>query len=157
MAGQDGLFSMNVTLLYGNNTLLIKSTDRAGNANSTVWYVVRTKPVNSSSSPWLAAGIIVVAVLVAENAYLVWRYRGKGPAAASTPGAPPANSSVAGPAPAESLPEGAPAAGLSPPEALPVGVPGIGPVPPEALPVAEIPSPPDGARKADGTETVEMK
>jgi hypothetical protein len=127
VAGQDGLFSMNVTLLYGNNTLLIKATDRAGNTNSTVWYVVRTRPVNASGSPWLEAGILVAAVLAAENAYLFWRYRRKGPAASSTPAALPANASH------------------------------TGPVPPEAIPVAEILSAPDGARKTDETDTVEMK
>jgi hypothetical protein len=157
VAGNDGHFSLNVTLLYGNNTLLLKSTDRAGNTNSTVWYVVRTRPVNAANSPWLETGILVAAVLAAENIYLFWRYRRKGPMVPSAPAAQPANASAAGPVPPEAKPESAPAPGSAPPEALPVDAPGIGPVPPDAVPVAEILSTPDKTREADRTETVEMK
>jgi len=154
VAGPDGRFSMNVTLLYGNNTLLLKSTDRAGNTNSTVWYVVRTRPQNAVSSPWLLTAIVVVAILAVENIYLFYRYRKGGPAA---PAALPANASAAGTVAPEAKPASAPAPGSPPPEALPVGAPGIGPTPPDAVPVAEILSTPDKTREADRTETVEMK
>jgi parallel beta-helix repeat protein len=164
VAGEDGRFSMNVTLLYGNNTLLIKSTDRAGNTNSAVWYVVRTRPANAVSSPWLEASILVAAVLAAENIYLFYRYRRKGPAPvtpqaaptgpAQAPGVPPKQQAGE---PPSAMPAGEPAPGSIPPEALPAAAPAVGSVPPEALPVAEILSAPVEARKTDETETVEMK
>jgi hypothetical protein len=124
VAGADGSFRMNVTLLYGNNTLLIRSTDRAGNFDTLTWYVVRDRPSAGPGSPWVPALMAVAAVLAAENAaiYLYWRRRGDNAPAAATPTAKTAENAPPAPslAPAEKAVPRA-AADPAPPEALPVG------------------------------------
>jgi parallel beta-helix repeat protein len=172
VADQYGRFEMNVSLLYGNNTLLLKSTDRAGNTNTTTWYVVRDSPRISNRSPWLEAGILVAAVLAAENIYLVWRYRKGRPAAqqAALPVRPAAShaAQVAGPAAQQAAPAvapGKPQAALppgptrEPPAAVPIEESVDGTVPPEALPVAEILRPSGTRPEPDDpvAETVDMK
>lgn len=131
VAGADGSFGMNVTLLYGNNTLLIRSTDRAGNFDTVTWYVVRDRPSPGPGSPWMAAILAFVAILAAENAaiYVYWRRRKGIP-----PQAPPQK-----PAPATSPPR-APAEGAAPGAVAET-------VPPEALPVGD----------DEPVETVDMK
>jgi hypothetical protein len=133
VAGADGSFWMNVTLLYGNNTLIIRSTDRAGNFDSVTWYVVRDRPSPGPGSPWMAALIAFVIILAAENAgiYIYWRRQKRGAPAAPAPKAPPAP-------PAR------------PPQPVPAGAVPVAeaePVPPEALPVGD----------DEPVETVDMK
>lgn len=123
-AGADGSFRMNVTLLFGNNTLLIRSTDRAGNFETLTWYIVRDRPPAGHGSPWMPALIAFVIILVVENAaiYLYWRRRG---GAAKAAAASPAGAPAAAPPAAAQPPPGPVApkaeAGPAPPEALPVG------------------------------------
>jgi len=125
VAGADGAFRMNVTLLYGNNTLIIRSTDRAGNFETVTWYVVRDRPSPGPGSPWMAALAAFAVILAAENAgiYLYWRNRRGMPPAAPPPGAPPAPpaaSSAAAEAEVVPVADAVAVAG-APPEALPVG------------------------------------
>jgi len=129
-AGEDGSFSLNVTLLYGNNTLMVESTDRAGNTNAVIWAVVRDRPAARPGSPWAAALAGVAVFLVVENvAVLLYRRRRGGATAAAAPrpagmtGTAPPTSEQASPstpqAPAEAaIPEAK--AEVIPPEALPV-------------------------------------
>ena len=91
-AGEDGAFSLNITLFFGNNTILIRSTDRAGNVNSTTWFVVRDRPSSGQNTPWLPAIVLFVAVLAAENAAIlgiIRRKRTAPPAASPVRSAPP--------------------------------------------------------------------
>lgn len=151
VADEHGYFAMNVTLMYGNNTLLVKSTDRAGNTNSATWYVVRTSPVGPGpGSPWLAAGIIIAVILVAENLYLYRRYSGKGRAGPPPPPQRAGAEAVGGGAPRPPEEE--------PPAAVPIEDNGGEAILPEALPIAEI-LPPKGAPGSgeDESETLEMK
>jgi hypothetical protein len=151
LADGNGYFAMNVTLMYGNNTLLVKSTDRAGNTNIATWYIVRTSPIGPGpGSPWLAAGILIAVILVAENLYLYRRYAGKGQTGPPRP--PLTDGSAAGAGHAAGQPA------IEPPAALPVEDSDGEMVPPEALPIAEI-LPPKGAAgpDEDEAETVEMK
>jgi parallel beta-helix repeat protein len=147
-AGEDGTFSLNVTILYGNNTLLIKSTDRAGNVNSVTWYVVRDRPSSGRNTPWIPAIILFVAVLAAENAaiFMYLRRRRTAPVAAETAEAeliPMATVQLV----AEEPPAGALALSRAPaPAYRPPGPPGGGAAPPEALPVDD-----------EDVESVEMK
>lgn len=151
LADENGYFAMNVTLMYGNNTLLVKTTDRAGNTNASTWYVVRTSPVGPGpASPWLVAGILIAVMLVAQNLYLYRRYAGKGP------GSPPRPPLTDGPAAAAG--QASERTEAEPPAALPVEDPAGEMVPPEALPVAEIlPSKGEAVRVEDEAETLEMK
>lgn len=114
VAGADGAFRMNVTLLYGNNTLIIRSTDRAGNFNTVTWHIVRDRPPAGAGSPWIPALIAIAIMFASENAaiYLYWRRR-KGPARQAarssmpgTPPEPPIPEAVAEPVPPEALPVG---------------------------------------------------
>jgi nitrous oxidase accessory protein NosD len=74
-AGADGKFRMNVSLLYGNNTLIVKSRDRAGNTASLVWHVVRESPTaNAAASPWAAAIIVIIVILAIENLAIYWYF-----------------------------------------------------------------------------------
>ncbi|MBM4247973.1 MAG: hypothetical protein FJ149_00760 [Euryarchaeota archaeon] len=134
VAGPDGAFVLNLTLLYGNNTIIIRSTDRAGNFETLTWHIVRDRPPSDRQTPWVPAVIAVAAALAAENAaiYLYWRRRGG--AAPSPPVRRP------GPAGGAARPE--PGATAEAPPAREEG-----PAPPEALPVGE----------DEPVETVEMK
>jgi len=82
-AGADGRFAMNVSLLYGNNTLIVKARDRAGNTNSLIWHVVRERSqVAPAPSPWAAAIIVVIIILAVENLGIYWYFtkrKSKGP------------------------------------------------------------------------------
>jgi parallel beta-helix repeat protein len=125
VAGADGSFLLNVTLFYGNNTLLVKSTDRAGNANTVDWSVVRDRPAAGPGSPWAAALAALCVWLAVQNAaILAWRRRRSAPGARSP--ANPAGAPVAARPPARPAPEEA-----AVPEAR------AEPVPPEALPVGD--------------------
>jgi hypothetical protein len=78
---------MNVSLLYGNNTLIIKSRDRAGNTASIIWHVVRERPTaDTAASPWAAAIIVVIVILAMEN-LAIYGYFTKRRSRAGPPGA----------------------------------------------------------------------
>jgi len=134
-AGEDGSFSLNVTLLYGNNTLTIESTDRAGNTNAVLWSVVRDRPAGRPGSPWAAALAALSVWLAIQNAaILAWR-RQRVVRQAVAP-VPPAGASMAARPPPPTVP-----AEAAVPEAR------AEPVPPEALPVGD----------DEPVETVEME
>jgi hypothetical protein len=165
VADSDGKFRMNVTLLYGNNTLIIKSTDRAGNFNTVTWYVVRDRPSAGPGSPWNAALVAIAVILAVENAaiYIYWRRR-QGAAPPATHGrlGPERPAGRLGPEDRSEVFPGAedvgqsdrssaPAATPSPPGQQPPG-PDVAeavaePAPPEALPVEE----------GEPVETLDMK
>jgi parallel beta-helix repeat protein len=155
-AGADGSFSLNLTILYGNNTILIRSTDRAGNVNAVTWSVVRDRPAAAPGSPWAAALVAVAVMLAAENlAIILYRRRRDGPKAAAAPPASRAPEPPAEAAPVATAEPSVPVAVAEPvPPATSVrpSVEGLGrsfrsSAPPEALPVDD----------GDIIETVDMK
>jgi len=150
VAGQDGSFSINVTLLQGNNTFFIKSTDRAGNSNTSVWYVVRSVTNSASRSPWLEVGILVAIFLATENVYFLWRARRLRSAVASSR---MVISTVQTPAsitaPCQPVEE--------PPFTQPLESSTMNSVPPEALPVVDTQTGPDGSQNVGEDEANKMK
>jgi hypothetical protein len=114
---------MNLTLLYGNNTLIIRSTDRAGNFNSLTWYIVRDRPAAGPGSPWIPALAAFLVVLAVENAaiYLYWRRRGGAPPAPTASSIKKTAKAPAGPGPETEADVPEAVAEAVPPEALPVG------------------------------------
>jgi len=147
VAGADGNFSMNVVLLFGNNTLIIKSTDRAGNFNSLTWYIVRDRPSTGRATPWREALLAFVAILAAENGIIYAYYRKRG--RKTEPAAPAAETPSGGTIPMGRAIDVQPApGGPAVPPGGPAGrSPGAPEPPPEALPV----------REDETAETVDMK
>jgi len=123
-AGADGRFSMNLSILYGNNTLTLRSEDRAGNVNTVNWYVVRDRPSAEPGPPWMTALAGVAILFTAENAAIyVYRRRRDVPAPAIAASSLPTQTRPEPEVPTAEAEAAVPEAVAEPvpPEALPVG------------------------------------
>ncbi|MEM2869755.1 MAG: right-handed parallel beta-helix repeat-containing protein [Thermoplasmata archaeon] len=121
VAGPDGAFALNIDLLPGNNTIILRAADRAGNENTLVWFIVRTKREARTPSPWVETIATVALVLALENALIyVLRRRGRGRRRVESP--PLATTRMGGGEPAEAMPWKGPVdyQEEAPPEAQPV-------------------------------------